>query len=235
MQSHVDQKTECRSRLLRPVRMMERLAPAARADLEALMHISSYPPDTVVFAEGEAARGVYVVLAGEVRVSIGSPDGKRLTLRIVRQGELLGLSSVLSESRYNATAEPLYPVRLAYIGREALLAFLARHPAAYLAVIEELSRKVSVACEQLRTVALSNSAPEKLARLLLEWSAAGQAGTGGGIRFALTHEQIGEFIGASRETVTRTLANFRRRRLVRFEGSILTIPDRAALASQISA
>ena len=235
MPSHVEQKTECGSRLLRPVRMTERLSPAARADLEALMHVSFYPPDAAVFTEGEAARGVYVVLAGEVRVSIGSPDGKRLTLRIVRQGELLGLSSALSGSCYNATAEPLYPARLAYIGREALLAFLAHHPAAYLAVIEELSRKVSVACEQLRNVALSNSAPEKLARLLLDWSESSQADTKCGIRFALTHEQIGEFIGASRETVTRTLANFKRRRLVRFEGSILTIPDRAALASQISA
>jgi CRP/FNR family transcriptional regulator len=98
--------------------------------------------------------------------------------------------------------------------------------------VEELSRKVSLACEQLRTVALSHSALEKLARLLLEWSENGQtAGKEGRIRFALTHEQIGEFIGASRETVSRTLGTFQCRGLVRFEGSILTIPDRRALAS----
>ncbi|MFP5275522.1 MAG: Crp/Fnr family transcriptional regulator [Acidobacteriota bacterium] len=234
MQPQLERQDECRSPFLKPVRLLERLSPAARADLEALLHVSSYPPGMAIFTEGEAARGIYIVLSGDVRVSIGSADGKRLNLRIVRQGELLGLSSVLSESRYNATAEALYPARLAYLGREPLLAFLARHPDAYLPLVEELSRKLSVACGQLRTVALSHSAPEKLARLLLEWSENGPSGAGGSIRFTLTHEEIGEFIGASRETVTRTLASFKRRHLVRFEGSMLTIPDRAALASQIA-
>ena len=230
---HVDRQAGCRQPFLKPVRLLERLPPAVRADFEARLHVFSYPPEVAIFTEGEAAQTLYILLAGEVRVSIASPDGKRLNLRIVREGELLGLSAVLSRTAYAATAEPLYPVQLASIGRETLLAFLARYPDAYLPLIEELSRKFSVACEQLRTVALSHSAPEKLARLLLEWSENSQTGPAGRIRFALTHEQIGEFIGASRETVTRTLASFKRRRLIRFEGSTLTIPDRAALASQI--
>ena len=50
-------------------------------------------------------------------------------------------------------------------------------------------------------------------------------------RFCLTHEQIGEFIGASRETVTRTMGTFKHRRLVAFQGSMITIPNRTALAS----
>jgi CRP/FNR family transcriptional regulator, cyclic AMP receptor protein len=89
-----------------------------------------------------------------------------------------------------------------------------------------------VACEQLRTVALSGSAPEKLARLLLDWSEKGQKTENGTrVRFSLTHEEIGEFIGASRETVTRTLSSFKSRRLVAFHGSILTIPSKGALQS----
>ena len=48
-------------------------------------------------------------------------------------------------------------------------------------------------------------------------------------RFSLTHEQIGEFFSALRETFTRTLSTFKSRRLVAFHGSILEIPSRAAL------
>ena len=48
-------------------------------------------------------------------------------------------------------------------------------------------------------------------------------------RFSLTHEEIGEFLSASRETFTRTLSTFKSRRLVAFHGSILEIPSRAAL------
>ncbi len=221
----------CRNSFSRPVRMIETLSPAARSAFESLLHASSYPANMVIFMEGEPATGIYVVLEGELRVSVSSKDGRHLNLRIARKTDILGLSSALAGGAYNVTAATLYPAKLAYVGRETLLAFLSRYPSAYQTVVEELSRKVTVACEQLRTVALSHSAPEKLARLLLEWSEEGKpTGNQSRFRFALTHEQIGEFIGASRETVTRTLGNFQRHRLVRFEGSMLTIPDRGALA-----
>lgn len=228
----VEYQTSCRNPLPKPVNMIEKFSLAARADIETIKHTHSYGANVVIFGEREQAHGLYLVLEGEVRISINSNEGKRLSLRIARKGDILGLSSVLSGTAYNDTAETLYPAKLAYIAREDFLGFLSRHPEAYPAVIEEISRKVSTACEQLRTVALSNSAPEKLARLLLEWSEYGQTIEGGSrIRFSLTHEQIGEFIGASRETVTRTLTNFKHRRLVTCQGSMLTIPSRDALAN----
>ena len=107
-----------------------------------------------------------------------------------------------------------------------------RHPEAYQIFSEELTREFTMACEQLRTVGLAASAPEKLARLLLDWSEMGQAvDQGAKFRFSMTHEEIGEFIGASRETVTRTLSTFKSRHLVSFQGSTLTIPNKAALAN----
>lgn len=221
-----------RNPIAQVARIIEKLPVEARTDFEFLLHSSTYPANTVIFAEKEPATGLYVVLAGEIHVSINSADGRRLSLRIAHEGELLGLSSVFSGSLYNATAETFYPSRVAYISRQEFMAFLSRHPCAYRMIIEEMSRKLSTACEQLRTVALSNSAPEKLARLLLDWCENGQETQQGcRMRFALTHEQIGEFIGASRETVTRTLTNFKRTRLIKFEGTTLTIPNRAALES----
>jgi CRP/FNR family transcriptional regulator len=66
----------------------------------------------------------------------------------------------------------------------------------------------------------------------LDWSQNGQSTENGTrFRFCLTHEEIGECIGASRETVTRTLSTFKLRRLVAFNGSTLTIPNRRALES----
>lgn len=230
MSTIVEKQTSCRNQL--PVQMIEKFSPSARADFEMLKHTHSYGANVMIFSEREKADGLYMVLEGEVRISINSNDGKRLSLRIARKGDILGLSSVLTGAAYNDTAETLYPTKLAYIAREDFLGFLSRHPESYPAVIEEISRKVSTACEQLRTVALSNSAPEKLARLLLEWSENAQTTEAGSrIRFSLTHEQIGEFIGASRETVTRTLTNFKHRRLVTCQGSMLTIPSRDALAN----
>jgi CRP/FNR family transcriptional regulator, cyclic AMP receptor protein len=215
-----------------PGEFIRKFSPAAQKDLLTLATASTYQAGHVLFAEKEAPRGVYLVMEGEVKLSINSSDGRRLSLRIARKGEILGLSATLSGSPYEVTAETQYPAKIAPIGRREFLGFLMRHPEAYQTVSEELTREFTLACEQLRTVGLGSSAPEKLARLLLEWSENGQAVEAGAkFRFSLTHEEIGEFIGASRETVTRTLTTFKNRRLVSFHGSTLTIPNKNALAS----
>lgn len=229
--------SNCRSRAQRPGEFFKNWSLTALEDWASMEHAHSYGPNHTLFGEKEEARGLYVVLDGEIRLSINSAEGKRLSLRIARKGDVLGLSSALSGSPYEMTAETLYPAKVALIGRREFVGFLSRHPELYMNITEELSRHVSMACHQLRTVGLSASAPEKLARLLLEWSDENEMSTGscGRVRFSLTHEEIGEFIGASRETVTRTLSNFKHRRLVSFRGSMLEIPNRMALASYAGA
>ena len=93
-----------------------------------------------------------------------------------------------------------------------------------------MSSQYRGACEQLRTVGLLASAQEKLARLLLTWSEGiQQTKEGTRIKLPLTHEEIAEFIGTTRETLTRTLSNFKVRHLVTINGSTLMIPSREAL------
>jgi CRP/FNR family transcriptional regulator len=209
-----------------------KLSAEALKDLLSLEHPTSYPASMILFSEKETTQGAFVVLQGEVKLSINSSDGRRLILRIAKKGDILGLDSVISGEPSEMTAETLYPCRIAVISRHNFLGFMVRHPQAYRIVTEELGRQIGMACAQLRSVALSSSAPEKLARLLLDFSRDGQTtATGVRIRFSLTHEEIGEFIGASRETVTRTLSIFKTRRLVDFRGSTLTIPNKTALAS----
>jgi len=232
MQAMRETMSGCSSRTQRTGEFFKKLSPAALQDLESMKYPSNHQPGVILFSEKESPFGVFIVLSGEVKLSINSSDGKRLILSIAKAGEVLGLSSVLSGLPNEMTAEVLYPAKIAVIERRQFLGFLSRHPEAYQTVTEELSLQYKVACEQLRTVGLSASAPEKLARLLLEWSDDGQKNDAGSrCRFSLTHEEIGEFIGASRETVTRTLSIFKTRRLVAFHGSTLTIPSRVALQS----
>jgi CRP/FNR family transcriptional regulator, cyclic AMP receptor protein len=209
-----------------------KLTPEALEDLSAMATGLNYPAGKIVVSEKDLTSSIYIVLEGEVKLSMNSSDGRRLILRIAKKGEILGLAAALSGKPSEITMETLYPAKLAPISRRELTNFLMRHPEAYQTVTEELSREYNLACEQLRTVGLSNSAHEKLARLLLEWSENGkttEAGTH--FRFPLTHGEIGEFIGASRETVTRTLSIFKSRHLVAFHGSTLTIPSKTALES----
>ncbi len=162
---------------------------------------------------------------GEVKLSISSSGGKTLILRIAKPGEILGLMATLSGSPYEVTAETLHPCQVAFLRREDFLRFIAKHPEAYQGVVRQFSSLYSGACEQLRTVGLSTSAPEKLARLLLEWSSETKNGKPmTQIKMPLTHEEIAEFIGTTRETVTRTLSEFKNRNLVALQGSTFPSP-----------
>jgi CRP/FNR family transcriptional regulator len=120
-----------------------------------------------------------------------------------------------------------------FVYREAFLKFLREHGDASLRVAELLSRNYHTVCDQIRALALSNSVAEKLARLLLGWCAREGRETERGIhvRITLTHGEIGQMIGASRETMTRLLGTLRNKRVIELRGSSLFICNKAALES----
>jgi CRP/FNR family transcriptional regulator, cyclic AMP receptor protein len=191
---------------------------------------ATYPAGALLFMEKQGPRGVFVLCAGQVKLSISSSTGKTLILRIAKPGEILGLMAAMSDSPYEVTAETLHPCQVAYVRRDDFLRFIAKHPEVYQGVVKQLSTLYNGACEQLRTVGLSASAPEKVARLLLDWSTdAKDSKQGTPIKLPLTHEEIAEFIGTTRETVTRTLSQFKSQQLVALDGSTLMISNRPAL------
>jgi len=206
------------------------LSASALRDLQSYMVSVVYPEDAVLFEEQEPLRGVFVLTSGLVKLSVGSAEGKNLILRLVRPGSVLGLSASISGHAYGNQATAVHRCEAGFIRSDDFSRFLAAHPEAYEAICRELVSQQSGALEQLRIVTLSGSVPERLAKLLLDWSETGQP-TKEGIRvkMPLTHGEIGEFIGTTRETVSRTLGQFRSRRLVALHGATLMISNRAGL------
>ena len=205
-------------------------------DLEKIKYASAYPQSAVLFVEGQGPRGVYIICSGRVKLSTTSRDGKTLILRIAQAGEVLGLHATVSGKPYELTAETLQPCQLDFIRREDFLKFLEHHGDACLHAAQHLSENCQNAYEMIRSVGLSHSVSEKLARLLLEWAVDGET-TKDGIRIkvSLTHEEIAQLIGTSRETVTRVLSDFREKQLAQLRGSTLLIRDRAGLEKLIGA
>lgn len=221
---------DCQSCKTRASGFFCQLGASALKDFNALKAPATYPAGSLLFLEKQESRGVFVLCAGEVKLSISSSAGKTLIVRIAKPGEILGLMATISASPYELTAETLHPCQVAFIRRADFIHFLAEHPETNQKALAQLSSLYSRACRQLRTVGLSASAPEKLARLLLDLSSTTR-GTdqGAPIKLPLTHEEIGQFIGTTRETVTRTFSEFKNQHLVVLQGSTLTISNRPAL------
>src|SRR5271155_1400242 len=225
----------CQCCKLRKSTFFCQLTPKATKDFDAVKSTSAYPQGSILFLEKQDSRGVFVLCEGEVKLTISSSEGKTLILRIAKPGEILGLMAVLSRKPYEVTAETLHPCQIAFVRRDDFLRFVAQHPEASQGMVRQLSSNYHGACEQLRTVGLSASAPQKLAKLLLDWSAGTEeTKSGTHVKMPLTHEEIAEFIGSTRETVTRTLSDFRNQHLVTLKGSTLMISNRAGLETLLT-
>ena len=189
-----------------------------------------YPRGAVLFMEGQTGSGIFVVYSGQVKLSTSSLGGKVIILKIAEAGELLGLPATLSGKPYEVTAEVSEDARASFIPRAAFLRFLCANPEAIMHVAQLLTDGHFAGHEVIQSLGLSRPASERLARFLLSWSAHHAQGEDS-LRIGLTHEEIGEMIGASRETVTRQLTIFKHRHLLTVKGTTINICNRVALQS----
>jgi len=163
------------------------------------------------------------------KLSTSSREGKTIITKLSEAGDVLGLNSVISDRPYEVTAEMMEPGQANFIPRESLLQFLKDHGEVALRVAEQLSRNYYTAYEEIRTLGLANSPSEKFAKLLLSWSTKGPQNDGSMVKLTLTHEEIAEIIGTTRETVSRLFSEFKKKQFLQLKGSTLVIRNRPAL------
>ena len=200
------------------------LPTAAVQKLNDIKSTAVYPKAAVLFVEGQQPRGVFVLCAGKVKLSTSSSEGKTIITKLSDPGDVLGLNATVSNHPYEVTAEMLEPGQANFIARDAFLQFLRDNGEVAVRVAEQLSRNYYTAYEEIRTLGLTTSPAEKFAKLLLSWSADSEADAKTSqVRMTLTHEEIAEMIGTTRETVSRLFSEFKKRQLLQVEGATLTL------------
>jgi CRP/FNR family transcriptional regulator, cyclic AMP receptor protein len=213
------------------------LSPAGLQAIGEASHITMYPGGALLFVEGQAPRGVYVLCSGKVKLSATSREGKVLILRIAEPGEVLGLSAAISGEAFEVTAETTEPCQVNFIDRVALIDRIQKNGELGLRSSLALSREFQSAYRDIHDLVLARSSAGKLARLLLSWTAQKQSSAESPeirIRPTLTHEEMAQMIGSSRETVTRLIGDLKKRELIRLDGSTLVIQNRTALEALAS-
>jgi len=196
---------------------------------EAIKHPRTYPRQSLLFAEGQSPSGMFILRSGRVRISSATADGKRIILKIVGPGDVLGLDAVVSGKPHQASAESLEPCQLTLVKRLDFMRFLKDHPDFCLKVAEQLSESYRAAHREVSSRA--NSVGGRLAKLLLEWRPSNGTSLGqeSRIDLLLSHEQIAEKIGVTRETVSRTFSDLKKRGILRGKRSSWVICNESAL------
>jgi len=187
------------------------LSPLAVQKLNDIKSTAIYPKSAMLFLEGQQPRGSVRLCAGNAKLSTSSSEGKTIIIKVSEPGDVLGLNATISGRPYEVTAEMIEPGQANFISRDALLHFLREHGEVALRVAEQLSRNYYSAYEEIRTLGLTSSPAEKLTKLLLSWTARAEQTTSPiKVRLTLTHAEIAEMIGSTRETVSRLFSDLRK-------------------------
>jgi len=188
------------------------------------------PAEALLFVEGQTPRGIFILCSGNVKLSTTSKEGKVLILKQAEPGEVLGLSAVISGTNYEMTAETASTCQLNFIGRQDFMTLMQRESEVGMHAATRLSREFQGAYRDIHDLVLSRSSSGKLARLLLSCAPREAQHTEElKLRSAMTHEEMAQRIGSSRETVTRLLSDLKKKRLIRLDGAKLVIRNRSGL------
>jgi CRP/FNR family transcriptional regulator len=198
--------------------------------LNDVTHKSILPAGAILFVEGQSPRGMFILCSGKVNLSTTSREGKILIFKTAAAGEALGLSASISGSAYESTAVTSTPCQLDFVDRKNFLELMQEHSEVGLRAAQCLSSDFQSAYRDIHDLVLTRSSSGKLARLLLSHSPTqGVEAAETRIHSLMTHEEMAQRIGSSRETVTRLLSVLKKKQLIRLDGPTLVIRDRSAL------
>jgi CRP/FNR family cyclic AMP-dependent transcriptional regulator len=208
-----------------------RFSPAVLRAVDEVSHHTIMPAGALLFVEGQTPRGVYIVCSGKVKLYTTSKEGKVLILKQAEAGEVIGLSAAISGTNYETTAETAVHCQLNYIGRQDFMALLQNESEVGAHTAMSLSREFQAAYRDIHDLVLARSSSGKLARLLLSSCSTSVVPPSGEVhlRSVMTHEEMAQRIGSSRETVTRLLSELKKKRLIRLDGANLIIRNRSGL------
>lgn len=233
---NLDVNYSCVDCARRAERLFCNMGPAAMQALESIKFTGVYPKGSLLFVEGQEPRAVYILCSGRVKLTTSSTEGKTLILKVAEPGDVLGLSAAILGRTYEVTAETIEPCQVNTIKREDFLKFLGEYIEACMHTAEQLSEKYHSAQKEIRSLGLCQSTTEKVAKLLLDWCTTHGDETSKGTRLKvlLTHEEIAQMVGTTRETVTRLFSDLKKRKVIDIKGSTIMIANKSALEKMVT-
>ncbi len=207
------------------------LGSSVLADLELATSTITLPAQASLFHQGEDARCLYLICSGHLKLTAGHEKDRQMIVRIAGPGSMLGLYAVLSHGMYEVSAQSLTSAQLRPVERDRFLGFLRTHKEAQMRAVQCICQEYRFALQDACRIALAETVAARLGKLLLEFGTQiGEHLNGGAYRFPLllTHEEMASMTCTTRETVTRTLGQFRKEGWISIEDSLVTVhqPDR---------
>lgn len=223
---------ETRERLIRDVPLLARLGEQDLRDFASRGSVRTYRAGSVIFREGDPGDALYVVVEGNVRIALLSPQGEEATVAMLGPGEFVGDLALLDGLPRSASAIASEPTKALVVTRDDFTEWLSRKPKAALALLETLSLRVRRTDEVLTDLSFLDL-PQRLTKRLLELATANPdtrtKSEPGQPRVRITQAELASMLGVSRESVNKQLNAFARRGWLKLGRGAVTLLDPEAL------
>lgn len=220
----------CETCAVRPITICRSLRPEVLADLRRLAAMQRLQAGQPIFHEGDPARRVFMLTFGSLKIYTLLPDGRRQVTGFMFPGDFLGISL---EGEYAFTIEALTPAELWWFTREAFDRFIEDHPAVERELYRMAAHELAAAQQQMVLLGRKTAA-ERLASFFLALLERQEGVLGRPERsfdLPMSRLDIADYLGLTKETVSRMVAELRRRGLIRLESqNRVEVLDRERMA-----
>ena len=197
--------------VLRSIPLFRMLADADLAEIAELLIERRFLARATVFEEGSVGEYMYVIREGTVKVSKMSDDGREKVLEMLGPGDFFGEMALLDRAPRSASVKATTDCVLLALSRNDFIALLRRNPEISLELVRELARRLRETDEEVRGLLFERveGRTRRVLRRMANQPAPGRphlVSTG-----SITHQQLADLVGTSRETITRVVKSLKRR------------------------
>ncbi|HEY9383613.1 MAG TPA: Crp/Fnr family transcriptional regulator [Gemmatimonadales bacterium] len=214
--------------VLRSVPLFRQVAEADLQALAQMVHARDFPKGNVILSQGDEGQALFLIRRGQVKVSVLAEDGREVILSVLGPGSFFGEMALLDDEPRSAHVIAMEDTTILQLRREDFRNRLKAAPELAVSLLRELSRRLRRADDTIASLMLLD-VNGRVAHLLLELAKEEGGESGTRITRRLTHASIGQMVGASRETVSRTMRNLVLRNVVGVTRREIVLLDPAAL------
>jgi len=222
----VERQSALISREIAAIPLFEGLSQRQYDELARIAVDRSYKRGQIIFSEGDEGIGLYVLIAGKVKIFKLSPEGKEQILHVFEPGEPFGEAAVFAGQPFPAHAEALEKSRTLFFPRAAFIGLITGDPSLALNMLAILSRRLRKFTVLVEDLSLKE-VPGRLAAYLFYMSE--QRDGSDDLKLDIAKNQLASLLGTIPETLSRILTRMVRQGLIRLDGARIKIVDRQGL------
>jgi CRP-like cAMP-binding protein len=216
---------------LKHIRLFDGISPSDMQEMEKITRMEEVKKRQPLYLPGDPSSSVYLLKRGRVKIANTAPNGKEVTFDILEPGEVFGELDVLEDAPRSTSAETLDDAVICVIPRKDFDQYLAMHPT----VMFKLTKLIGLRLKKIQSRVedlVFRDVPARLAHLLSELGKTEGVADKQGIRLKvkLTHQEMANLIGCSRETVSTTMGQFRAQGLIQMDGRTISIVNEKGLS-----